>query len=272
VYVSHGLIFIFVGDGNPPSTDDVWHDVDPFLIPHALDNAKLCHRMSWDIAANWKLVIENFAECYHCGPAHPEYCRVMSHALPGTTGHPKHLEAFAEETRQWEGRCGQLGHFFGNVESSRTTLHCASRMPIGRNAFSQSQGGKPLAPLMGTFRTSDGGVTSVRIHPGAYVIASCDYAIVNRFTPLTVNRTMQEILWLVHPDAKEGVDYNRDEITWLWRVTSDQDQTIIEDNQAGVASRAYRPGRYALPEETSDRFVLWYLDQLTAVQHTDAAS
>ena len=62
--------------------------------------------------------------------------------------------------------------------------------------------------------------------------------------PLTVSTSAMEVIWLVRGDAREGVDYDRTKLTWLWRVTSEADKRITEDNQAGVNSRYYTPGPY----------------------------
>lgn len=262
VTVRHGLIYVYVGDESPPEFDSVLTDTDPFLSPHELQQAKLCRRMTWEIRANWKLVLENFAECYHCGPAHPEYCAIMEHGMPLSTGHRREMDELEARARAWETTAQALGHFTGAVKPMASTLTSASRIPIGSGHQSQSRDGRQIAPLMGRFQVNDGGLTSVRVHPGGYVIAPCDYAIVNRFTPLAADLTLQEILWLVHPDAVEGTDYDPEEIMYLWRVTSDEDQRIIEENQRGVSSRAYRPGPYSRTEDGPNRFVRWYLHEL----------
>ena len=54
-----------------------------------------------------------------------------------------------------------------------------------------------------------------------------------------------EVIWLVRGDAREGIDYDRSELTWLWQVTSAADKRIVEENQLGVNSRFYEPGPYA---------------------------
>jgi Rieske 2Fe-2S family protein len=71
-----------------------------------------------------------------------------------------------------------------------------------------------------------------------------------------------EIIWLVRGDAKEGVDYDRDKLTWLWRVTTDADKKITEDNQKGVNSRYYEPGPYAPMEANLQAWIGWYLSEL----------
>lgn len=263
VRVAHGMIFLYLGDGDPPDLGPVLDDIEPFVKPYRLAEAKLAVRQEWEIGANWKLVVENFAECYHCRPTHPEYCAVMDHALADSARAPEQVEAFARQTADWEKRARALGHFTGSIPSSAETLHCAGRMPIGGGRLCSSRTGKPLAPLMGDFRDFDGGYTSFRIHPAAYFLSPCDHAVFCRFTPLAVDRTLQEMYWLVRPDAEPGRDYDPDELAWLWRITTEQDKTIIEDNQKGVAARAYEPGPYSRAETGPDQFVRWYLKQIT---------
>jgi Rieske 2Fe-2S family protein len=231
------------------------------IAMHGLESAKLATRATWNIRANWKLVTENFAECYHCGPAHPEYCSVMAHALPGTTGNAKHKAAYELEESQWRERTARLGHPAG--PTIMNPHYSAGRFPIGGEGKSQARDGRQVAPLMGAFKTNDQGISAIRIHPASYVIAPCDYAMVTRFTPIGVQNTLQEILWLVHPDAREGVDFDVEELAWLWKVTTDQDQTIIEDNQRGINSMGYEPGPYSETENSVDTFVSWYLRKLT---------
>ena len=72
-----------------------------------------------------------------------------------------------------------------------------------------------------------------------------------------------EIIWLVRGDAKAGVDYDLEKLTWLWRVTTDADKIITEDNQKGVNSRYYEPGPYAPAEPSAIRWIDWYLNEIS---------
>ena len=70
--------------------------------------------------------------------------------------------------------------------------------------------------------------------------------------------------WLVRGDAKQGVDFDVDRLTWLWRITAAADRRIVEANQQGVSSRFYEPGPYVMPIESSaNRLIDWYVDALT---------
>jgi Rieske 2Fe-2S family protein len=70
------------------------------------------------------------------------------------------------------------------------------------------------------------------------------------------------VIWLVRGDAVEGRDYDAGELAWLWDVTSVADKTIIERNQLGVLSRAYRPGPFSKMEPAARQYVERYVRQV----------
>src|SRR5688572_9057311 len=76
VHVLEGLIFISLAD-EPPSFDKVKKDYAPFLKPFNVNAARQAYTKRYTLRTNWKLIAENFRECYHCGPAHPEYCSAV---------------------------------------------------------------------------------------------------------------------------------------------------------------------------------------------------
>ena len=79
--VFHGMIFINF-DKDPISFDPVEKDMDECLQPYRLDKAKVAHTESYQIKANWKLAVENYCECYHCVPSHPEYAEAHGRSFP----------------------------------------------------------------------------------------------------------------------------------------------------------------------------------------------
>src|SRR5262249_48788042 len=117
-----------------------------------------------------------------------------------------------------------------------------SRSALLRGAVTGSADGKPVAPLMGELRAYDGGCTFIHIGPASFFLAYPDHGVIYRFLPQTVQRAKLEVSWLVRGNARTGVDYDLERLTWLWRVTSEADKRIIEDNQRGVNSRYYAPG------------------------------
>ena len=86
-------------------------------------------------------------------------------------------------------------------------------------------------------------------------LAYCDHVVLYRFTPRGLRNTDCEITWLVNESAREGKDYDRAALTWLWDVTTIADKKIIERNQAGVDSRFYEPGPLSPMEDFTRRFL-----------------
>ena len=123
--------------------------------------------------------------------------------------------------------------------------------------------GKAGRRLMGSFRASDGNSTYFDIGPLSDFLAYPDHGVIYRFIPRSVNHTEMELIWLVDADAVEGEDYDLAQLTWLWRTTSLEDKKIVEMNQAGVNSRYFEPGPYSMQESFTDRFVEWYLTELS---------
>ena len=258
VRVDEGLIHIRFKK-NAISFDAIGDDLEHFFGPHKLAEAKIAAREVAVLEANWKVTAENFMECYHCSHTHPELKQVMAYVRAGDS--KEHAARAAEYADEWEQKAKQLGHVTGNVKRREPFFQTVCRAPIQRGFFTQSREGKPVAPLMGTFKSYDGGSTAMQFFPNNWYVANNDYAMLVRFTPLAVKRTEVEIIWLVDGNAKEGIDYQVDDITWLWKETLLQDKVITENNQAGIESRFYTPGPHS-EDEKFDDFYGWYLAQI----------
>ena len=76
IRVFYGLIFINMREGEPVDFDATFGDMGPILDYHGIADARIAHAGSYPTDANWKLVVENFFECYHCVPSHPEFCSI----------------------------------------------------------------------------------------------------------------------------------------------------------------------------------------------------
>ncbi|MBL9215337.1 MAG: aromatic ring-hydroxylating dioxygenase subunit alpha [Opitutaceae bacterium] len=262
VRVIDGLILVCPGTPLDP-LDDFARDLEPFIRPSRLEQTKVAATLRWPTKANWKLVMENFAECYHCGPAHPEYCSVMAHARKDTTGNPTLTEQYNRFEDEWTARMRAQGKITGGVNRLEDLGYQIVRFPVGEGRLSQTREGRAVAPLLGDYREYDGGVTGVGLRPSFNLYVDNDHAVILSFVPHGPLLTDTVITWLVRADAQEGRDYQVDDVTWLWRVTTDQDKRIVEDNQAGVSSRAYEPGPYSPKVEVGPpRFHRWYFRQL----------
>lgn len=257
--VYQGLIFINFAE-RPSSFEPIERDLTPFLSPYRLDQAKVAHKQSYPMDANWKLAVENYKECYHCAPAHPEYSRAHSLALPQERWQAE-LDAMLERMPACGLNNARMDHSYvagGEFGSDRAYEH----YPLLRGHVTGSEDGRPLAPLLGEIRDYDGGAHDFKIGPVLYALAYCDHVVLYSFKPLAIGRCDCEITWLVRGDAVEGRDYDLDRLIWLWDVTTRADKGIIEHNQAGVRSRRFEPGPFSTFERATQRWVKWYLEAI----------
>jgi Rieske 2Fe-2S family protein len=257
--VIEGLIFVTFAE-RPLGLSKVEEVLRSGYGPYGWADAKVAHRETYPIEANWKLAVENYVECYHCAPSHPEYARLHANEQPRAK--------ISQLNAEMDARAAALGlaipnrdHWALAAEKGEEAAYCV-RYAMLRGAVTGSADGKPVAPLMGAFKGYDGGSTFIHVGPASFFLAYPDHGIVYRFVPRTVQHSEMEVIWLVRGDAREGVDYDRDKLTWLWRITSDADKRIIEDNQRGVNSRFYEPGPFSVMEANERRFVEWYLSEI----------
>jgi phenylpropionate dioxygenase-like ring-hydroxylating dioxygenase large terminal subunit len=261
IRVMEGLIFTTFAQ-TPLDLDDAAEALAHSAGVHGWASAKIAHREMYSIRANWKLAVENYMECYHCTPAHPEFAK-------------RHVYARPEEMNEELERAGRTrAEALGIVVPDIDQYGCAAatgresvavmRSALHDGIVSATDDGRSVARLMGAFSASDGNSTYFDIGPISDFLAYPDHGVIYRFIPRTVDHTDMEVLWLVHNEAVEGVDYDVERLTWLWKTTSAEDKKIVEMNQAGVNSRFFEPGPYSLQETYAARFVGWYLQDLSS--------
>lgn len=272
VRVFEGLIFINLSSDRPPDFETALSKMAPYFKPQKLDSARLVHEATLTTDANWKLVVENFWECYHCQPSHPEFVSVhgkdwlmaMGAGFGSTV--PEEANAnFEEEYRAFENRAKELGHpvgSFTNLGTAAEDFYQVLRSPLAKGCYSETQGGKKAGPLMGDLKDFDGGMTHVNFNPLVSTWLCNDHAVTFTFRPMGPMSTDVHIMWLVDGDAEPDRDFNVDDVSWKWMVTGTQDKKITEDNQAGVNSRCYEPGPYSEMEGQLENFVQWYFARL----------
>jgi Rieske 2Fe-2S family protein len=137
-----------------------------------------------------------------------------------------------------------------------------SRTALFEGYLTGSRDGQPVAPLLGKLKGYDGGASDLTVGPFSFFLFYSDHAVAYVFTPVDHLNCECRIYWLVRGDAEEGKDYDRDELMWLWDVTTYADEKIIVDNWKGVQSRFYRPGPFSRMESAEQRYVAWILQEL----------
>jgi phenylpropionate dioxygenase-like ring-hydroxylating dioxygenase large terminal subunit len=258
-----GLILCGLDETSLPDLQPAFDALLPAMRHHGFDRAKIATRRSYATAANWKLVLENFFECYHCRPSHPEYFRMNAHVKVTALRDEAQAAEWERDLAAWHETVGEDAHTVavrapGDIDAIKFTLR---RLPIGLDRKTASRDGKAVAPLMGNFTAYDGGETAIHFGRMSFAGAYNDHIVLFQFIPRGVEDTEVIVTWLVDGDADlDSIDM--DSLTFMWDVTTKQDKQIIEENVAGVRSPAYRPGPYTLLEAQTAEFVVTYLDAM----------
>jgi phenylpropionate dioxygenase-like ring-hydroxylating dioxygenase large terminal subunit len=266
VRVFHGFIFINLSEGAPVDFDATFADLGPYLDFHGFADAKIAHAESYPTGANWKLVVENFVECYHCAPSHPEFCSMhppqalIAFGAGPSSGPREAVDAYLPVLKAWEARAGALGRPIGTVDDGPESSHLRLLLQrtIREGFESETEDGIPAAPLMGKRTQFDQGRMYLSFSPFTQLVATNDFAVLFLFTPRGTSSTDVDLYWLV--DGKAG-EVDVPKMIWGWDRTTRQDKIITENNQTGIESTRYQPGRYSEHERRVVTFHQWYLAQ-----------
>ncbi|MFY0405957.1 aromatic ring-hydroxylating oxygenase subunit alpha [Solicola sp. PLA-1-18] len=223
VHVKEWLGYVWVSLADEPESFE--HTVEQEILDRlgamskleAYDVAELAigRRISYDVAANWKLIIENFMECYHCATIHPELTEVLPEFADGLAAQffVDHGAAFGDEIQGF------------TVDGS-----------VG------------LDTLPGIGQDRDRKYYAITIKPQVFVNLVPDHVIVHRMFPLAADRTRVEVDWLYLPSVVEsGADLSAS--VELFHRVNEQDFEACERCQPAMASRSYAAGGVLVPSE-----------------------
>jgi Rieske 2Fe-2S family protein len=201
-------------------------------------------RIEYDVRANWKLIFENYSECYHCPGVHPALSKLTPYD--------------AAENDLAEGPF--LGGFMPITKGKSLTMSGdACALPVG-DPSSRSYG------AAGIDTGDPHRVFYYSIFPNMLLSMHPDYVMVHQLWPQSPKRTLILCDWFFHPDAVgAGINdpgYNPDDAIEFWDMTNKQDWHVCELSQQGIGSRAYQPGPYSPRESIPAAFDRYYLQQM----------
>jgi Rieske 2Fe-2S family protein len=232
------LGWLFVNaTGTAPPLHRYLGAMDELVAPYRPQDLVLGARHSYRIAANWKVVVENYHECYHCPQIHPELCQVS----PPTSGD------------NWDLAGAWVGGSMDLREGAQTM------------SLDGRSGGVPLSGV--DSRT----VRYLGLFPNLLVSAHPDYVMAHRLEPLSPNSTRIECSWFFPPgvgDPSYAVDF--------WDITNRQDWAACGSVQRGLSNPHFRPGPLAPREDAVYQWVTMmarvYLDPVGALNRSSTAA
>ncbi len=189
-------------------------------------NLRIGKRIVADVQANWKLLAENFSECFHCPPVHPELCRVVTaYRDAGAWGLKKELE---EKPEYMAG-------------ATTLTLDGTSRIPAFKNLNKQERQTLYIPAML---------------PPNLFLNVQPDYVNAHLMFPTGPQSVRIVYDWLFEPGhMPKGADLEH--YTALWEATNRQDARNCEWQQQGIQSREFRHGHYVPQEFDCHRFAEW---------------
>ena len=261
-----GLIFICLSD-DPPDMSRVKTDISEQIGRYDLEHCKVAVQDDLIENANWKLVMENNRECYHCDANHPELVACLGNSGFGK-GLPEDgnaeaaaLEHNAAKRMEWQA----LGIDHDLIEFPDHWWHRLARLALANGAVSQTLDGKAASQkLLGPFKTPETSSLSIWTEPNNWNHFCGDHVLTFALTPLAADKTLLRTSWLVHEDAVEGTDYQIEELTAVWRATNLQDGYLAALNHQGILTDGYRQGPYAPEEKLVEHFKEYYVGQSLA--------
>ncbi len=217
-----GHIFLHLGTAAEPLSAQLG-DLTQLFAPWRMQELRLHQRISYDVQANWKLIVLNFNECLHCPLIHPALNRLTDYMGAHNVSPSPHYIG------------GSMG-FRGSAETMST------------------DGERRRACLPGLSEEHRRSVQYYAIFPNLLLSLHPDYMMLHTLWPLAVDRTRIVCEWHFHPAEMANTNFIADDVIEFWDTTNREDWAVAELSQSGIQSRAYTPGPYSPREELLHAF------------------
>jgi phenylpropionate dioxygenase-like ring-hydroxylating dioxygenase large terminal subunit len=215
------------------SLEEWFAPLDGKFSPWNLAALRSAKRIEYAVRANWKLIFENYSECYHCLGVHPELSKISPYD--------------SAENDLTEGPF--LGGFMRVAKGKSLTM--------SGNACALGIADKEEEGEEAKHR-----VFYYSIFPNMLLSLHPDYVMVHQLWPQSPERTLIFCDWFFHPEAFRRGDFNPDDAIQFWDMVNRQDWHVCELSQQGISSRAYEPGPYSARESIPAAWDEYYLGQM----------
>ena len=223
-----GHVFINLAQRPVPFAEHL-AGLDRTFAPWGMAALRRVERRTYQLKANWKLIIQNYSECLHCPIAHPLLNR--------------------------------LSHYMSGDNEPAQPTYLGGRMDLREGVKTLSWTGRRAARLPARALAADDRrrVYYYALLPNLLLNLHPDYMLTLTLWPRAVDRTEVVCEWHFHPDEMARPGFDPNDAVAFWDLTNRQDWELSDLAQQGISSRGYRPGPYSNREElllALDRFVL----------------
>ena len=233
-----GFVFVHLTPERAGPLAEAVANASRTLTNYHLDELVVGAELRYDVTANYKVVLENYNECYHCGPVHPE----LSRLVPAFAGGGRDLE-WADGIPHRDGAW------------TFTTTGTSERSPL-----------PDLTPAERERHKGD------LVYPNLMLSASADHVAAFQLLPTAVDATTVVCSLLFAAEERDRRSFAPSDAVQLWDLVNRQDWAICESVQRGMSSRAYRQGWFAPMEDDSLDIRRWLLPRLRAGSRATGAT
>jgi glycine betaine catabolism A len=224
-----GYIFIHLGSDPAPLASQL-EDLPQKFAHWQMGELRCDRRIEYEVKANWKLIMQNYSECLHCPILHPALSAISDY-LSGQNDPPRR------------------GYIGGSME-------------FQGGAKTMSRDGKLLREYLPKLSAEERNkVFYYAIFPNLLLSLHPDYVMTHTLWPRAVDHTSVICEWHFHPDEMVKPGFKADDAVEFWDATNREDWAISELSQAGIKSRAYKPGPYSRCESLPQAFDQMVLDR-----------
>lgn len=210
--------------GEAPPIDSHFGNLAEMAVPYETDRIRTAAVHSYVVDANWKIIVENYNECYHCSSIHPELCEVT----PTDSGY----------------------------DHTPTGMWCGGTMTLKDHAVTMSLSGESNGI---NFANVDADMARhvwyLTVIPNLLLSMHPDYVMTHRLVPLSPDQTFIECSWLFPPEAFAVEGFDPAYAVDFWDITNREDWTACENVMKGVRHKGYRPGPLSSWEGTVYQFL-----------------
>ena len=213
-----GFVFVRLNAEADDTLTEMLGEIPQRVNRYPLSELRTGHRIAYQVQANWKVILENYNECYHCAGVHPELCKIVP--------------VFRKNGAQgldWDKGIPQLE---------------------GTNTFTMD-GTTKRAPFPDLDDDEQVRHKGELIYPNMMLSLSMDHAAVFYLWPRSPHHTDIVCEFLFHPDEMEKSDFDPMDAADFWDLVNLQDWAICENVQRGMQSQVFVSGYYGPMEDLS---------------------
>src|SRR5437773_6656396 len=227
-----GVIFINL-DENAMPLEEWFAELNGKFSHWNMSILRPAKRVEYDVQANWKLMFENYSECYHCPGVHPQLQKVSPY-----------------DSAENDLREGPFLGGFMKINPGKSLTMSGNACALG--IADKEEEGEEAKHL----------VFYYSIFPNMLLSLHPEYVMMHQLWPHSPERTLIVCDWLFHPDAFSRKDFRPEDAIEFWDMTNKQDWHVCELSQQGISSRAYQPGPYSSRESIPAIWDEYYVRQV----------